>query len=110
MAYTNKDIMETLIRLDGRIGVLEGTLTEVKEQTTKTNGRVTKTEEFINALKAVEQYKKDNPTTTQHIQAETVVMSGPKWYENQAFWGSIATISLALGTILAFYFGNGGSR
>ncbi len=93
---TNLDIME-------KLGSIEARLVAVQAQAEKTNGRVTKAEEFINALKAVEIYKKDNPqaTTIQNIKADTVNMRQP-WYMNEKFVGAIVGIILAVLTVLSF--------
>lgn len=61
---TNKDIMEAVMGLNTQMSAVTTTLTAVKLQTEKTNGRVTKIEEWKNALQAVEQYKKESQPKT----------------------------------------------
>lgn len=95
---TNEDIMREL-------GSMSTTLKAVAEQTKKTNGRVTKIEEWKNALIAVERYKKEtapaqqvnapNATTVQVVQPQ-------KWFQNEKLVAGVVAVLLAIAGVLGY--------
>lgn len=96
---TNADIMAKLAVMDLKID-------RVEAQANKTNGRVTKTEEFINALKAVEKYKKDNPTQTiQAPNATTVVVQPQRWFQNDKLVAGVVGVLIAIAAAISIFSG-----
>lgn len=93
---TNSDIME-------KLGNMEARLIAVQAQAEKTNGRVTKAEEFINALKAVDAYKKENPTA--QITAKTVTVVQPRWFQNERLAYAVAAVLIAVATAITIIAG-----
>lgn len=95
---TNEDIMREL-------GSMSTTLQSVAEQTKKTNGRVTKIEEWKNALIAVERYKKETAPSQQvnAPNATTVQVVQPtKWFQNEKLVGGVVAVLLALSGFLGY--------
>lgn len=56
---TNADILNAVLQVESTLGNIEARMKTVEEQTKKTNGRVTKVEEWKNAIQAVDNYKKE---------------------------------------------------
>ena len=96
---TNADIMAKLAVMDLKID-------RVEVQANKTNGRVTKTEEFINAIKAVEQYKRENPTQTISApNATTVVVQPQRWFQNDKLVAGVVGVLIAIAAAISIFSG-----
>lgn len=96
--FSNTDIMVKLTSM-------ETTLTAVKEQAIKTNGRVNDIESWKNALIAVDRYKKENPTQTISAPNATTVFVQPKWFQNERLVGGVVAVLLAISALLGFWAG-----
>lgn len=90
---TNSDIMQA-------IGELKGEAKIIRKQVEKTNGRVTKIEEWKNALQAVERYKKENKDN-----AVAIPMQTNRWYDNPKLVGGVAAVLFALSTLISLKVG-----
>ena len=89
---TNNDIMQTLLDINNQMGGMRSTLISVEEQTKKTNGRVTKIEEWKNAIQAVETYKKENAPATA-ITAKKVYVN--KWLTSDKLIAGVVAVLMA---------------
>lgn len=91
---TNNDIMLILVQMNS-------TLESVKEQATKTNGRVNSIEEWKTGLLAVELYKHENPQPVQqNIKSQTVIQARPAWWENKTLVNAIVAIGIAISLLI----------
>lgn len=95
---SNADIMREVIAIKGEVAVVREIAESTQRQAEKTNGRVTKAEEFINALKAVEKYKKDQPAT---ISAEKVYVN--KWMTSDKLIAAVVGLLIAATFLVQVY-------
>lgn len=104
---TNNDIMLILVRMDGK-------LSNVEAQATKTNGRVNSIEEWKTGLQAVAAYTKEHPGTPQQINAPNAttvqVVQPNKWYLKDNLVAAVSVFLVALAGILSFFAGKGVSQ
>lgn len=100
---TNKAILDAILALNSQVSSISTTLTSVEEQTKKTNGRVTKIEEWKNALQAIEAYKKENPTI--NAPNATTLVVQPKWFQNDKLVGGAVALMVAAAAVLSFFAG-----
>lgn len=67
--------MNAIIQLQGDIAGVKEIADATREQAEKTNGRVTRIEEWKNALIAVEQYKKEQQPTVRTEKGDVIVQA-----------------------------------
>lgn len=106
---TNSDIFNAVMSLKSEVAVVKTITEATKLQAEKTNGRVTKIEEWKNALQAVESYKKENPTQSQQINAPnatTVVVQPQKWFQSEKLVGGVVAVLLSIAAILTIWAGS----
>lgn len=102
--HTNSDIFKAVMDLTTEVSAVKEIAKATKAQAEKTNGRVTKIEEWKNALIAVDQYKKENPAQTQTINAPnaTTVTIQPKWFQNEKLVGGVVAVLIALAGVVSY--------
>lgn len=106
---TNTDILEAVIEIAKEVTSVKEISLATKKQAEKTNGRVTKIEDWKNALIAVEQYKKEQTAPTQNVSAPNAttvqVMQPSRWFQNDKLVGGVVAFLLALAGAIGFLAG-----
>lgn len=93
----NQLILQTLSRLEAKQDKQTEELAKIKDQTTKTNGRVTALEKLVeNLVNTVSNLKK---------RISRVKIKGGAWYEDKALVTAIATIVGAIAVVILNIFG-----
>jgi hypothetical protein len=103
---SNSDILQAINSLHTEVAVVRTVAEATKAQAEKTNGRVTKIEEWKNALQAIDAYKKENPTQTISApNATTVVVQPQKWFQNEKLVGGVVAVLLGIAAVLGIWAG-----
>lgn len=105
---TNNDILDAVIALAGEVSSVKEIALATKKQAEKTNGRVTKVEDWKNALIAVEQYKKEQ-VPVQNVSAPNAttvqVVQPTRWFQNQSLVGGVVAFLLAIAGAIGYFAG-----
>jgi len=102
---TNADIMNAIAEIKTQLAVVETISTATKTQAEKTNGRVTKIEEWKNALEAVDRYKKENPSAQINAPQAKTVIAKPRWFQNKQLATSAAAVLTAIAAAIGIVVG-----
>lgn len=103
---TNADIMAKLMDIATDQALVKVDVAAVREQATKTNGRVNTIEQWMNGIQAIDRYKRENPEPAQIAHADQVIVQ-KKWYDSKELVKAAGIIAAAIGAIATFYISTG---
>jgi len=107
-AVSNADLMQALSAIQANQGRVEEKVDYAIKLAEKTNGRVTKIEDWKNALQAVDAYKRENKVATPQVQYAEQVNIQQKWFQNEKLVVAVAGLLIALSALVQ-YFTRGGA-